>query len=143
MRNGTTTTQSTDQSLFNVSPTPGVIGPTPSASSSLQQDTDGDGLTDAEEQQLGTDPLKADTDGDGYTDKQELDAGYDPLTVGGMLDSDRDGLADPYEKCWGTDPHNPDTDGDGYLDGQEVVNGHNPLIPAPNDKLTAPATCGF
>ena len=28
-------------------------------------DTDGDGLTDAEELELGTDPLIADTDGDG------------------------------------------------------------------------------
>jgi hypothetical protein len=131
------------QSLFDVSPSPDVVAATPSATPSLQQDTDGDGLTDAQEQQLGTDQLKADTDGDGYTDKQELDSGYDPLTVGGKLDSDRDGLADPDEKCWGTDLRNPDTDGDGYLDGQEVVNKFDPLVPSPNDKLTAPAKCGF
>jgi len=143
MRNGTTTTQPVDQLLSSASPTSDVMESTPSASSSLQQDTDGDGLTDAEEQQLGTDQLKADTDGDEYSDKQELDAGYDPLTVGGKLDSDRDGLADPDEKCWGTDSHNPDTDGDGYLDGQEVVNGHDPLIPSPNDKLTTSAKCSF
>jgi hypothetical protein len=140
----TATPESTDgQSLFDVSPSPDVAVPTPSVNPSLQQDTDGDGLTDAQEQQLGTDQLKADTDGDGYTDKQELDSGYDPLTVGGKLDSDRDGLADPDEKCWGTDLRNPDTDGDGYLDGQEVVNKFDPLVPSPNDKLTAPAKCGF
>ncbi|MGB6995807.1 MAG: thrombospondin type 3 repeat-containing protein, partial [Thermoanaerobaculia bacterium] len=43
-------------------------------------DTDGDGLTDAEELGLlGTDPTKADTDGDGTDDGQELLAGTDPL----------------------------------------------------------------
>jgi hypothetical protein len=34
-------------------------------------DTDGDGLTDAQEAALGTNPRAADTDGDGYTDYQE------------------------------------------------------------------------
>ena len=139
-------TQVTEQPLTTVSSSPSAtIEPTPAGSLVSQQnvDTDGDGLTDAEEQQLGTDQLKADTDGDGYTDKQEIDSGYDPLTVGGKLDSDRDGLADPDEKCWGTDAHNPDTDGDGYLDGQEVVNGFDPIIPSPNDKLTAPSKCSI
>lgn len=143
LRSGKTATQSTEKSLFNVNSTSDVTEPIPSTISSLQQDTDSDGLTDATEQQLGTDPLKADTDGDGINDKQELDAGFDPLTVGGKLDSDRDGLSDPDEKCWGTDLRNPDTDGDGYLDGQEAVNNYDPLIPSPNDKLTTPAKCGF
>jgi serine/threonine-protein kinase len=43
-----------------------------------KKDTDGDGLTDAEEAAFGSDPTKPDTDGDGYTDKQEYDAGSDP-----------------------------------------------------------------
>ena len=42
-------------------------------------DDDNDGLTDAEETDLGTDPLKRDTDGDGWSDKEEADAGTDPL----------------------------------------------------------------
>lgn len=42
-------------------------------------DTDGDGLTDAEEADLGTDPAKADTDGDGITDGDEVKNGTDPL----------------------------------------------------------------
>lgn len=40
-----------------------------------QQDTDGDGLPDTFEQQIGTDPTKADTDGDGYDDRTEYLAG--------------------------------------------------------------------
>ncbi len=38
-------------------------------------DTDGDGLTDANEAWLGTDPNKKDTDGDGMWDRDELIAG--------------------------------------------------------------------
>ncbi|WP_258165250.1 Rib/alpha-like domain-containing protein, partial [Corynebacterium aurimucosum] len=37
-----------------------------------QKDTDGDGLTDKEEEELGTDPNKADTDGDGINDGDEV-----------------------------------------------------------------------
>ncbi len=106
----------------------------------IERDSDGDGLTDAEETQRGTDLSRADTDGDGYTDKQEVDAGYDPLGPG-KLDTDRDGLADPDEQCWRTDPRNPDTDGDGYLDGQEVINGFDPRVPSPADKLSGPSPC--
>lgn len=117
-----------------------VVSESPVADFS-QKDTDSDGITDAEEQQLGTDINKADTDGDGYTDKQELDAGYDPLVTGGKLDTDRDGLSDPAEKCWNTDSNNPDTDGDGYLDGQEVTNHYDPLVSSPNDKLQGQIKC--
>ncbi len=42
-------------------------------------DTDGDGLTDEEERQIGTDPLLADTDGDGLEDADERMRGSDPL----------------------------------------------------------------
>lgn len=38
-------------------------------------DSDRDGLTDAQEATLGTDPSNPDTDGDGLTDKAEVDAG--------------------------------------------------------------------
>jgi len=44
-------------------------------------DTDGDGLDDATELELGTDPLLADTDGDGVNDADEIDAGTDPLVA--------------------------------------------------------------
>lgn len=44
-------------------------------------DADGDGLTDEEEAELGTDPNAADTDGDGYSDPQEIDGGTNPAYV--------------------------------------------------------------
>ncbi len=40
---------------------------------------DGDGLTNAKECQVGTDPLNPDTDGDGWTDGEEVTYGTDPL----------------------------------------------------------------
>jgi hypothetical protein len=43
------------------------------------KDTDGDGLSDAFEDAIGTDKYKADTDGDGYNDKDELKNGYSPV----------------------------------------------------------------
>jgi hypothetical protein len=42
-------------------------------------DEDGDGLTNSEEQTLGTNPLNQDSDGDGYTDRWEIISGTDPL----------------------------------------------------------------
>lgn len=54
-----------------------TITPTPSPAEEI--DSDRDGLTDAEEAKLGTDPHLVDTDGDGYSDKQEVDTGHDPL----------------------------------------------------------------
>ncbi len=42
-------------------------------------DSDGDGLTDQEEIEYGTDPFKADTDGDGIRDDIEINNGTDPL----------------------------------------------------------------
>ncbi|MDP2789629.1 MAG: hypothetical protein Q8O51_00710 [bacterium] len=45
-------------------------------------DTDGDGLSNADELQYKTDARKPDTDGDGYTDGQEVQGGYNPLGTG-------------------------------------------------------------
>ncbi len=43
-------------------------------------DTDGDGLTNSEEQTIGTSPILADTDGDGFDDKFEVtNGGFSPL----------------------------------------------------------------
>lgn len=67
-------------------------------------DTDDDGLTDAEEQRLGTDPNSVDSDNDGLFDREEV-------------------------RVYKTDPTNPDTDGDGYGDGEEVENGFDPVGP--------------
>lgn len=45
-------------------------------------DTDGDGLTDAEELLWGTDPAQADSDQDTYGDGKEVRDGFDPLASG-------------------------------------------------------------
>ncbi|RMD51570.1 hypothetical protein D6827_02030 [Candidatus Parcubacteria bacterium] len=64
-----------------------------------------------------------DSDGDGLTDEEELQAGTDPKDI----DTDNDGLGDREEvQVYDTDPLNADTDDDGYLDGQEVSAGYNP-----------------
>jgi hypothetical protein len=47
-------------------------------------DTDGDGLTDDQEEELGTNPNIDDTDGDGYTDYEEYLAGTNPLLASSM-----------------------------------------------------------
>ncbi len=47
-------------------------------------DEDGDGLTNGEEEALGTDPYRADTDGDGFSDGAEVAAGSDPLDAGSV-----------------------------------------------------------
>jgi hypothetical protein len=54
------------------------------------KDSDGDGLTDDEESDLGTDPLSRDTDDDGLEDGEEVDIGTSPLDS----DSDDDGIID-------------------------------------------------
>ncbi|MEA3189711.1 MAG: hypothetical protein QOD77_293 [Thermoplasmata archaeon] len=68
-------------------------------------DSDGDGLMDAREQELGTNPELADTDGDALGDADEVAAG--------------------------TDATRADTDGDGVLDGVELTAGTDPLQAAP------------
>lgn len=46
------------------------------------QDTDADGLTDADEKKYGSDPKKSDTDGDGFSDSAEVKNGYNPAGPG-------------------------------------------------------------
>jgi len=48
-------------------------------------DSDSDGLLDAEEIQLGTDPLDADSDDDSYSDRDELFEGKDPLDPSSVI----------------------------------------------------------
>ena len=97
------------------------------AAISGQEDTDGDGLTNNEEIQIGTDPLNPDTDGDELKDGEEVKTYYtNPLAP----DTDSDGLPDGEEVLRrGTDPLNPDTDADLLIDGDEVNRNTNPLNP--------------
>jgi len=75
-------------------------------------DSDGDGLSDALEATVGTNPLDSDSDSDGLTDYQELAW---------------DGDAVVYSVGVDTDPLNPDSDSDGIMDGAELFAGTDPL----------------
>lgn len=125
-------------------------------------DSDGDGLTDQEERQIGTSTILRDTDGDGVTDYDEVRvARTNPLlatiheeeshtvdsstlilattTSSATEDGDRDGdgLRDRDEVVnYLTNPDNPDTDADGYSDGQEVQRGYNPRGPGKCEQST-------
>ena len=72
-------------------------------------DSDGDGLSDERELEIGTDPQHADSDSDGITDGDELELGTDP----NESDTDGDGTSDGDELAAGTDPNDassrPDT----------------------------------
>ena len=81
-------------------------------------DTDGDGLTDYEEvRTYNTDPLKIDSDGDGLDDRPEI---FTHNTSPVKADTDADGVDDGKELARKIDPNNPDTDGDDLLDGEEI-----------------------
>ena len=125
----------------------------------VPRDSDGDGLTDEQEQVIGTDPRSADTDGDGLTDGEEVathntdpkladtdgggisdgaevNRGTDPRTssddIADDYDTDNDGLTDAEEETAGTDPEDSDSDDDGLTDGAEV----NTYLTNPNEADT-------
>jgi hypothetical protein len=110
-------------------------------------DTDGDGLNDRQEMQLGTNPRSADSDDDGLTDKEEV-VGVDLPGFGKVFtkpldtDSDNDRLVDgqeadrfmpfvvrpegaaPYQAH--TSPVNADRDFDNLVDGEEFLSNTDP-----------------
>ena len=126
----------------------------------LPADSDGDGLSDADEDANGTDPLDSDSDDDGLPDGTEvngsnptnpLDAdsdddglldGEEDVNANGALDpgetnpndadSDDDGLSDGLEVEAGTDPLDADSDDDGIPDGQDVEWLQNIIASLPN-----------
>ncbi len=118
---------SRDRRQVNVSATQTISANQTAAAAIGQQDSDGDGLTDAKEIEIGTDPFNPDTDADELLDGDEvIRLNTDPRNP----DTDSDGLSDGEEVLRrGTDPRNPDTDNDKLLDGQEIQRGTDPLKP--------------
>jgi MYXO-CTERM domain-containing protein len=81
---------------------PGETDPTSAADDGQTTDSDGDGLSDALEAHLGSDPHDADSDDDGVIDGKEPNP---------SADMDGDGLIDVLDA---------DSDGDGLFDGTEM-----------------------
>ncbi|MDA0376137.1 MAG: S-layer homology domain-containing protein [bacterium] len=119
-------------------------------SDDMTYDLDNDGLTNVQEDTIGTDRANPDTDSDDINDKDDpfpLDKSYrqdsdndglpDAYEIEQNMqrdirsdaneDSDEDGLTNLQEFIEGTDMHDADTDQDGILDGEEVENGDDPL----------------
>ena len=80
-------------------------------------DSDSDGLSDALEAIVGSDPLDGDSDNDGLTDYQEVAW---------------DGNAAVYSEGLDTDPLSADTDSDGIIDGAESLASTDPLNTSSN-----------
>ncbi|WP_035613148.1 hypothetical protein [Haloferula sp. BvORR071] len=103
---------------------------------------DNDGLTNLQEQTLGTNPTVADTDGDGINDGPE-DSGSANTAYGNARtsptnpDSDGDGLSDGQEltSTPKTDPNVVDTDGDLLSDYDESIYGSNATDVSSQPKL--------
>lgn len=99
------------------------------------RDDDFDGLDNATECALGTDPRNPDTDGDGLSDRLEVnypricvaDDPADQVRPPPSCETDADC---PGGSCRGLDPLNPDSDGDGVPDGQEDGNGDGVIDPS-------------
>lgn len=113
----------------------------------LRQDTDGDGIKDADEltvfwssvvngqtqnETLVLNPCNPDSDGDGLFDGLNPTSGLGETAYTNSLyptckthplrvDTDGDGLNDTEELARGTNPCNRDTDGDGLADGVELT----------------------
>jgi len=123
-------------------------------------DTDGDGLTNAYEMQIGSDPNDADSDDDGVIDGLEIDPATDSDGDGlpNVLDSDSDNdglfdgtemgldcsnpatnpasnscIADADKGATTTDPLDPDTDNGGISDGSEDTNKNGQIDPNEGD----------
>jgi beta propeller repeat protein len=133
-----------DSPWIRISPNPDVFPPTLSdlevyldyaivkilGSDVASGDTDGDGLSDYTELQMGTSISKVDTDSDRITDNAEKIFWFGPIGIPSYEqavklrtpDVDNDGLLDGFEVLHDTDPENADEDNDELLDMEEVLN---------------------
>lgn len=119
-------------------------GPTPDAGADssvtpgceVGADDDLDGLDNATECELGTDPRNADSDGDGLRDGVEVSYARICVAADGSAqrrpppDCETDADCEAGETCRGLDPSSTDSDGDGVPDASEDSNGDGTIDPA-------------
>jgi len=85
-------------------------------------------------------PTASDSDGDGLDDYVEVQLGLHPFDpTDGLSDEDGDGLPLAQEVQASTDPTKADTDGDGYSDREELLAETDPLNPASHPSPRAPS----
>ena len=89
----------------------------------LTHDQDGDGFTDAEEIDMGTDPTSKDTDGDGFLDGTEVESFTDPT----------DATDHPYARGWPIDSCRHDVEETGNAVGEiadpfELINQDSDMV---------------
>lgn len=95
---------------------------------SPMHDSDADGLTNAEECALGTDPFRQDSDGDNIPDGAEMNypracVAMDPMRQRRpLVNCMTDAMCMTGERCMGISPTLNDSDADGVPDGQEDTN---------------------
>lgn len=121
LADGTVTTR-------QVTSDPGIVGLSAGTDENLlAADTDGDGLDDALERRIGSDPRSPDTDGDTLTDFDEYNLVFSNQNA---VDTDGDGLDDAAEvEYYKTNALVKDSDGDGYTDDEELFErGRDPRI---------------
>jgi len=111
-----------------------IAAPQVLSAANIDKDSDGDGLTDLQEEKLGTEAYLADTDGDGISDGVEvgenvnkpLDSDNDNRIDALDYDDDNDGLPTFLESKNDTDKDgivdylDSDSDSDGLADGAEA-----------------------
>ena len=95
--------------------------------SDADADCDGDGISNLEDIELGTDPQVLDSDDDGLTDGEEVNTYLtDPL----LEDTDGDGLTDGFEVRYGLDPLSPYTNGiaDAEHKIEQTISADSPVL---------------
>jgi hypothetical protein len=110
----------------------GGAGMSDASAADAATDLDGDGVDNLDEYLNHSNPLEDDTDGDGLTDAAEINTWHTNPT---LTDTDGDGLSDQAEVVThDSDPLDTDSDDDGYTDLIEVLYGGDP-----NDDVGLPA----